>query len=100
MPTRVLSTDIAKASITKLQQIINGGLIEQIEALNREGQTLSDANVWDGNLAVTFRGNWPETYSQLRKAQTQLEELRASVQKINENIMMAEIGRASCRERV
>jgi uncharacterized protein YukE len=45
--------------------------------------------VWDGNLAVTFRGNWPETYSQLRKAQTQLEELRASVQKINENIMMA-----------
>ena len=89
MTVRVLSTESAKMSITKMQQIINGGLIEQIEALNREGQTLSQPDVWDGNLAVTFRGTWPETYTKLRDAQQRLEELRQSIQKINQNIMSA-----------
>ena len=89
MATRVLSTETAKASITRMQQVINGGLIEQIEALNREGQTLSQPDVWDGNLATQFRGNWPQTYQALVKAKQGLEELRANVQKINQNIMSA-----------
>ena len=89
MTVRVLSTDQAKQSITKMQQIINGGLIEQIEALNREGQILSQADIWDGNLAMRFRGNWPQTYQALMKAKQELDELRANIQKINENIMSA-----------
>ena len=48
---RVLSTDSAKQSIQKMQQIINGPLLEQIEALNKEGTNLSDPNIWHGRLA-------------------------------------------------
>jgi hypothetical protein len=89
MTTRVLSTDQAKQSIVKMQQIINGGLIEQIEALNREGQLLSQPDIWDGNLAVQFRGDWPQMYQHLLRAKEDLENLRANSQKINENIMTA-----------
>lgn len=89
MSDRVLSTAEARMSIQQLQQIINGGLVEQIQALNRQGQTLSQPNVWDGRLAAEFRGNWPQTYQTLQRAQQQLEELRANVERINQNIMSA-----------
>ena len=89
MSDRVLSTATARQSILKMQNIINGGLIEQIDSLNREGQTLSQPDVWDGQLAGQFRNNWPQTYAALKKAQQELEELRANIQKINQNIMTA-----------
>jgi uncharacterized protein YukE len=89
MSDRVLSTGTAKQSITRMQQIINGDLLEQINALNREGQILSDASVWDGQLAQQFRGSWPGTYQALMKAKTELEELRSNLQTINQNIMTA-----------
>jgi uncharacterized protein YukE len=89
MSDRVLSTGEARQAIVKMQQVINGPLVEQIDTLNRQGQTLSDPNVWDGRLAQEFRSHWPEVYSSLQKAKEQLEELRSSVQKINENIMGA-----------
>lgn len=89
MSGRVLSTPEAKAAIVKMQQIINGGLIEQIEALNREGTTLSDANIWDGRLAGEFREVWRQTNATLRDAKQQLDELRANIQTINQNIMSA-----------
>lgn len=89
MADRVLSTATAKQSITKMQQIINSGLLDQIEKLNREGQILSDPNVWDGRLAAEFRNNWPQTYNTLKKAQQELEQLRQNVHKINQNIMTA-----------
>ena len=89
MADRVLSTGIAKQSITKMQQIITGPLLDQITSLNNEGTTLSDPNVWDGRLALQFREHWPETHQALKTVQQQLEELRTSIQKINENIMMA-----------
>ena len=89
MPDRVLSTAQGREAITKMQQIINGPLLDQIEALNREGQILSDPNVWDGQLAQQFRGDWQETHQTLTKTKQALEELRANVQKINENIMTA-----------
>jgi uncharacterized protein YukE len=89
MAGRVLSTETAKQSITKMQQIINGPLMEQINALNREGQTLSDPNIWDGNLARQFRGDWPQMHSALTKAQEAVEQLRTSAQRINQDIMTA-----------
>ncbi len=89
MADRVLSTAAAKAAIQQMQRIVNGGLVEQIDALNREGQTLSDPNVWDGRLAQEFRGAWQETYANLQKSKAALEELRANIQRINENIMSA-----------
>jgi hypothetical protein len=62
MPERVLSTAEAKQAIQKLQQIINGPLVEQIRALDTQGRVLSDPNVWDGNLAQQFRSEWPNTH--------------------------------------
>ncbi len=89
MSERVLSTAAAKESIRKMQQIINGPLMEQITALNNEGQTLSDPNIWDGNLAQQFRSQWPDTHSKLKAVQEAVEQLRQAAQQINENIMQA-----------
>ncbi|QWW19529.1 hypothetical protein I6B53_10715 [Schaalia sp. 19OD2882] len=90
MSGRVLSSEQAKTAITQLQNIINGGLTDQINALNTQGQTLSQPDVWDGPLAETFRSStWPETKAALDKAKQELEELRDQLQKISQNIMSA-----------
>lgn len=88
--SRVLSTEQAKSSIQQIQNIINGGLTDQINQLNTQGQTLSDPNVWDGPLAERFRSQtWPETRQALEKAKTELEELRQQLQQIATNIFTA-----------
>ena len=89
MADRVLSTAQAREAIQKLQQIINGPLIEQIRALDAQGRILEDPSVWDGNLAQQFRQEWPNTHSALLKTQEALDKLRQDVQKINQNIMTA-----------
>ena len=89
MAGRVLSTPEAKEAIRKMQQIINGPLTEQINALDREGQTLSNQNVWDGRLAQQFRNNWPQMKSALEKAREAVEQLRTQAQQINQDIMTA-----------
>lgn len=89
MSDRVLSTMTAKETIVKMQQVINGPLVEQIQQLAQQGQTLSDANVWDGQLAIKFRGEWPQTHQSLVKTKEALEELRRNIEQINRNIMTA-----------
>jgi uncharacterized protein YukE len=89
MPDRVLSTAQAREAIQKLQNIINGPLLDQIRALDNQGRILSDQSVWDGNLAQQFRAEWPNTHATLMKTQEALDKLRADVQKINQNIMTA-----------
>ena len=86
---RVLSTPEAKQSVTRMQTIINQGLLDQIHLLDREGSTLSDPNVWDGDLAAMFRSDWPGTSATLKRIQQDLESLRARVQQINGDIMVA-----------
>lgn len=54
--SRVLSTDEAKEAIRQIQSIVNGGLTDQIQALDNQGQRLSAPDVWDGPLASQFRG--------------------------------------------
>lgn len=87
--TRVLSSEEARTAITQMQNIINGGLTEQIRNLDAQGQRLSDPNVWDGKLAADFRGKWPETNSTLNNVIQKLEELRNTVHSINSDIMSA-----------
>ena len=90
MPTRVLSTDEAKQSIQRMQSIIDGGLTDQLTALDTEGRQLSDPNIWDGQLANEFRaGIWPETKTALDRMKEQLIELRSKIDAINLNIMQA-----------
>jgi len=87
--SRVLSTAEAKQAVTRMQSIINNGLLDQINQLDSQGRVLSDPNVWDGNLAQSFRGDWPTTSRSLQKIQQDLEALRAKVQQINADIMTA-----------
>lgn len=88
--SRVLSTEQAKTAITQIQAIINGGLAEQIAKLDAQGRVLSDPNVWDGQLAQSFRDStWPQTKSALDKAKVELDQLREQLQKISQNIMQA-----------
>lgn len=87
--TRVLSSEEARMAITQMQNIINGGLTEQIRNLDSQGQRLSDPNVWDGRLAVEFRSQWPDTKRALDVMSQRLEELRGHVQLINQDIMTA-----------
>ena len=90
MAARVLSTDRAKTAIQQIQSIVNGGLTDQIAALDGQGKVLSDPNVWDGPLAQQFRDQiWPETKSALDRATRELEELRQQLQRIAQNIMTA-----------
>lgn len=89
MPDRVLSSGEARASIQRFQTVVNGPLLDQINALNREGQTLSNPNIWDGRLAQEFRSNWPQTHQQLLRVKESLEDLRQRVALINQDIMRA-----------
>lgn len=86
---RVLSTTTAREAIQRFQQIVNGPLLDQITALDREGKLLSEPNVWDGRLAAEFRSHWPGIHTQLTALKNSLEELRAKVALINQNIMSA-----------
>lgn len=90
MSSRVLSSEEAKTAIRQIQSIINGGLADQIGQLDTQGQKLSQPDVWDGPLAVTFRSStWPQTKSALEKAKSELDDLRAQLDKISQNIFTA-----------
>ena len=89
MSGRVLSTTEAKDAIMTMQRIINSGLAQQIQELNNQGQRLSQPDVWDGQLANTFRGDWPQMHNQLNQMKQALEDLRVNIEKINQNIMTA-----------
>ena len=68
----ILTTPEAERASSQMKSIIDGGLTEQIDSLIREGNTLSEPTVWDGNHANTFRGSWPTTSRQLREARDRL----------------------------
>jgi hypothetical protein len=90
MSSRVLSTEDAKTAIRQIQTIINNGLADQIGQLDAQGQKLSQPDVWDGPLAMTFRtSTWPETKAALEKAKSELEDLRGQLDKISQNIFTA-----------
>ena len=86
---RVLSTDAAKAAVSSMSSIINGGLAEQIAQLDQQGRQLSQPDVWDGSLANQFRSAWPQTSKSLQTVKTELDELRQKVERINADIMAA-----------
>ena len=90
MPARVLATEESRSTITQIKQILDGGLQQNIQNLNRLGTTLSDPNVWDGTLAESFRSQiWPECKSSLETTQRELTELQQKLQTIAQNIMQA-----------
>jgi len=87
---RVLSTDQARTSIDRIRSLANDQLTGDLRALQAEGATLSDPNVWDGIEAGRFRGDtWPAVDGALQQAVAALQGLQQQVQIINQNIMTA-----------
>ena len=90
MSQRVLATDQAHQAITSIRAILDGNFEDTITRLRSEGTTLSDPNVWDGTLAVSFRNEiWPATTAALDAAHVKLNELHAQLTTIQQNIMQA-----------
>jgi hypothetical protein len=90
MAQRVLATQEAVQAIQKMQQIIAGGLTDQVKQLDAQGRTLSDSNVWDGPKANEFRSQlWPQVNSTLQKTVTELTELRTKLDAIQRDILAA-----------
>jgi uncharacterized protein YukE len=90
MAQRVLATEEARSTITQVKGILDGGLQQNLQTLNRLGTTLSDPNVWDGTLAESFRGQiWPECKTSLDTTLRELNELHQKLQTIAQNIMQA-----------
>ena len=88
--SRVLSTEEAKSAIRAIQQIINGGLTDQISQLDSQARVLSDPNAWDGPLAQQFRADtWPQTHAALERVKQELIDLQAQLQQISTNIFTA-----------
>lgn len=86
---RVLATPEARTAVDRLKTIVNSDLMNTIRDLERQGDTLADANQWDGSLANQFRSTWPGNKSTLNKMQTDLEQLQQDVDRITQNIMTA-----------
>lgn len=90
MPDRVLSTDEARTAITQMQSILSGQFEGTVQNLLNVGQTLSDPNVWDGNVASNFRSNlWPQVSKGLTQALAGMQQLQHQISQINQNIMAA-----------
>lgn len=87
--SRVLSSDEAKASITRMAAIVNGPFTDEIANLETEGRTLSRPDVWDGPTAANFRSMWTGMEKNMAAFRADLDELRAHVQAVNANIMTA-----------
>ena len=90
MSQRVLTTVRAEQAIMSMKRIIDGGLADQLKALDAQCRILSDPSVWDGETAIKFRKDvWPATKAALDKARAQLDELRGSMGKVSGEIFKA-----------
>ena len=85
----ILTTPEAERASSQMKSIIDGGLTEQIDSLIREGNTLSEPTVRDGNHANSFRNNWPTTSRQLREARDELARLQQAVEQVRQDIVAA-----------
>lgn len=89
MADRVLSTAVSREAVQQLRNIIVGPFLDQITALDKQGDILSNSNEWDGKLAEDFRTTWEDTHQKLLQTKDALEELRANIQTIHDNIWTA-----------
>ena len=86
---RVVTSDAAVQLITRLQADVDQ-LQESMNQMLRTGNELAAPQTWEGTAANQFRDNeWRETQVWAQNSYQQLTELRATVQRINENIMQA-----------
>lgn len=86
---RVLATEAARAAVDRMRATVDGQLAADIDAIIRQGETLSLPAVWDGHLARRFRDGWPATAQHLRQTRDELLRLAGDVDRIRATIMQA-----------
>jgi len=87
---RTLSTPAAQDAVKQMQSVLAGSFDRDLSTLGRQGQRLSDPNVWDGRNAELFRGDiWPKTDTALKALRAELAELQRKIDAITANIMTA-----------
>ena len=89
MSTIIKSTPEAIEAIRRMRTVIDGGLVEQLNALQREGTILVEPFNWDGPLAQRFRDTWPPTHADLVRIQQDLVQLNTQLQVIQADIQAA-----------
>jgi uncharacterized protein YukE len=86
----VLVTQEAKDAAVRMKSIVHGGLTEQVQDLQRQGNTLAGGAVWQGAKADVFQGSiWPETGSALTNLVTALGDLQRRVDGVLDEIFAA-----------
>jgi hypothetical protein len=83
----VLTSAQAQDACTQFKTIVNGDLEGQIIALGKQGEILSQPDVWDGPYAQDFRGNiWPAAQKTLRDLKGELDQMQLSLEHISKEI--------------
>ncbi|ABD09797.1 hypothetical protein ThrDRAFT_02028 [Frankia casuarinae] len=86
----VRSTPQAVTAIADLTTIINGPLLTHFDELRAAAKVLIDPESWDGRSAVDFRTTvWPGYDRTLTELHTQLDQLRARLAEIQNEIQSA-----------
>ena len=86
----VLVTQEAKDAAIRMKSIVHGGLSEQVQDLQRQGNTLASGAVWKGEKADIFQGSiWPETDRALTSLVAALGDLQRRVDGVLDEIFAA-----------
>jgi uncharacterized protein YukE len=86
----VLVTQEAKDAAVRMKSIVHGGLQQQVQDLQRQGNSLASGAVWKGAKADVFQGSiWPETDTALTNLVTALADLQRRVDGVLDEIFAA-----------
>jgi hypothetical protein len=86
----VLVTQEAKEAALRMKAIVQGGLQQQVQDLQRQGSTLASGAVWKGQKADIFQCSvWPETDRALTAMITALTDLQRRVDGVLDEIFAA-----------
>jgi len=90
MTDRVLSTELAKSTVTNMKNLLNGDFSASLTTLKGQGETLSNPEVWDGMKATQFRNEtWPGAKSALDDLLASIQAMQAQIESITTNIFLA-----------
>ncbi|HEX6235542.1 MAG: WXG100 family type VII secretion target [Acidimicrobiia bacterium] len=84
----VKSTEFAINTIQAMQNILRGGLAEQIQQFTSKGDSLTPDD-WDGQHAARFYQEWPSVKTALDNAIAKLDEISDNIMTVNTNIQGA-----------
>jgi hypothetical protein len=89
MSQRVLATERAVSAAKTMQQLLEGSLASDLQAIRSCGTSLSNPTVWDGPTASGFRGTWPSTRAALDQVLVRLRAMQRQALQVSQAIERA-----------